>query len=98
MFVFLVIASIALGVAATFDGISTIYALGKGGEERNPLFGKHPSGLRVFIQGTLIIGAEIGISWLLYSYKPVAGAIAGALISLQAIVHVVLAYKNFHVK
>ena len=98
MSLFLVIASIILAVAATIDGLSTIYALGKGGEERNPLFGKHPSGLRVFLQGTAIIGAEIGVSWLLHSYKPVAGTIAGAFMLLQSVVHFVLGYKNYQVK
>ena len=95
---FLVIASIILVIAATIDGFSTIYALGKGAEEKNPLFGKRPSGLRVFVQGTLIIGAEIGVAWLLYSYKPVAGVIAGALMLVQSLIHFILAYKNFQVK
>src|SRR5262249_27581222 len=78
--------------------VSTIYALGKGGEELNPLFGKHPSGLRVFLQGTAIIGTEIGVSWLLHSYKPIAGTIAGAVMLLQSVIHFVLGYKNFHIK
>src|SRR5882762_8813540 len=95
---FLLIASIALAVAAVFDGISTIYALGKGGEERNPLFEKHPSGLRVFVQGTIIIAAEICLSWLLYSYRPVAGDIAGAVILIQSGFHMFFGARNFQVK
>ena len=95
---FLLIASIALAVAAVFDGISTIYALGKGAEEQNPLFGKHPSGLRVFVQGTIIIAAEIGLSWLLYSYRPVAGDIAGVGMLIQSGFHIFLGVRNFQVK
>jgi hypothetical protein len=92
---FLLIASISLAVAATLDGISTVYALGKGREERNPLFGKHPSGLRIFVQGTLIIAAEIGLSWLLYSYSSALGYIAGALLLIQSGFHFFFSYKNF---
>src|SRR5260370_26620621 len=95
---FLLIASIALAVAAVFDGISTIYALGKGGEERNPLFGKHPSGLRVFVQGTIIIAAEIGLSWLVYSYRPGPRDIAGAVILVQSGFHIVFWASNVQVK
>jgi hypothetical protein len=98
MVLFLVVASIVLAVAATIDGLSTIYALAKGAEERNPLFGKRPSGLRVFLQGTAIIGAEVGVSWLLHSYKPVAGTVAGALMLLQSLIHFVLGYKNYQIK
>ena len=94
---FLIIAWIALGAAAIFDGISTVYALGKGGEERNPLFGKHPSGLRVFVQGTLIIAGEIGLSWLLYALAPVAGYVAGACLLIQVVVHIIFGIKNFQV-
>jgi hypothetical protein len=92
---FLLIASIALAAGAIFDGISTVYALGKGGEERNPLFGKHPSGLRVFVQGTLIIAAEVGLSWLLYLWNSVAGDIAGGTMLLQFGFHIVFGIKNF---
>lgn len=91
----ILIASIALAAGAIFDGISTIYALGKGGEERNPLFGKHPSGLRVFIQGTLIIGTEIGLAFLLYSWNSVAGYIAAAVMLIQFGFHIFFGIKNF---
>ena len=97
MSVFLLIASIALLVGAIFDGISTVYALGKGAEEQNPIFGKHPSTPRIFIQGSLIVGGEIGVSWLLYMVSPVAGVIAGVVISIQFVVHIVLGIKNFQV-
>src|SRR5215472_13075281 len=95
---FLVIAWIILGLAALLDGISTVYALGKGAEERNPLFGKHPSGFRVFGQGALTIGAEIGLTWLLYSYSSLWGNIAGVGLLIQSGFHFVLAYKNFQIK
>jgi hypothetical protein len=95
---FLLIASITLAVAATFDGISTVFALGRGGEEQNPLFGKHPSGLRVFVQGTLLIAAEIGLSWLLYSYRPVVGDIAGACMLIQSGFHIFFGCRNFRAK
>ena len=94
---FLLIASIVLVVAAAFDGISTIYALGKGAEEQNPLFGKHPSGLRVFVQGTLIIAAEIALSWLLFSYRPVAGNVAGVGMLVQSGFHIFFGIRNFRV-
>lgn len=95
---FLLIASIVLAIAATLDGISTIYALGKGYEEKNPLFGKHPSGLRVFLQGTAIIAAEIGLSWLLHSYRPLLGDIAGAGMLLQSGFHFFFGFRNFQAK
>lgn len=98
MFLFLLISSIVLAVAATIDGLSTIYALGKGGEELNPLFGKHPSGLRVFLQGTAIIATEIVLSWLLYSYRAVLGDIAGIGLLAQSGLHFYLGHRNYQIK
>ena len=98
MSVFLLVASIAVLAGAIFDGISTVHALNNGGEEQNPIFGKHPSTPRIFIQGGLIIGGEIGVSWLLYTINPVAGVIAGVVISIQFVIHIVFGIKNFQVK
>jgi hypothetical protein len=98
--VFLIIASVTLAVAAAIDGASTVHflGLGKGYTEANFLFGKNPSTLRVWLQGSLIIAAEIGVSWGLYAWNPIAGTIAGALMLVQSVFHFVFGYKNFQLK
>lgn len=56
--------SVALCLAAAADGYSTQYfLLHTCSQEMNPLFGAHPSPARIWGEGGLLIGLELGLVW-----------------------------------
>lgn len=60
----LLAAILILCICAFLDGWSTIQFLHRTfNKEGNPLFGPHPSDLRVWVEGTAIIAAEAGLAW-----------------------------------
>jgi hypothetical protein len=93
--VILAIAGSILAGAALADGLSTVHFLKMGLGERNPLFGEHPSKLRLFGEGAAIIVAEITVVALLGRYAPRVQVIGLALLLVQAAAHIKLAIHNF---
>jgi hypothetical protein len=91
----LLLACLALAVCSYLDGYSTVQFLHHSYEpETNPLFGEHPSDLRLWGEGSAIIAAEILIAWILSKRKWAWVFIAG--FSLQALIHLHLFFHNMH--
>ena len=89
------IAAAAVGVTSLVDGISTVRFLKKGDVETNPLLGKNPSTVRVFLEGGAIIAAEIGLAFAANYFLTAAGYVVSAGLLVQSVFHVVYAVKNF---
>jgi hypothetical protein len=62
--------------------------------EGNPLFGKHPSDVRLWGEGTAIILVEIGFAWWVYFKKKWLGWIFITIFLLQAAWQLHLYFEN----
>jgi len=89
------IVAAVLGASSFVDGLSTVHFLRKGKIELNPLLGKRPSTLRVFLEGGAIIAAEIGVMFYLSHLSHTAGYVIACALVAQSVSHVVLSIHNF---
>lgn len=95
----LIIASTVLSVAALLDGVSTVHFLKNPNyDEQNPLFGKRPSTLRVYLEGSAVIAAEIGIALLVSKGALIFEAISVVGFGFQSGIHIRNAIRNFRLK
>jgi hypothetical protein len=93
----LILACLALCVCSCLDGWSTIQFLHHSyTPEANPLFGEHPSDLRVWGEGIAIIAGEILLAWWGASRRKRLGWGFAALFLTQAAIHLVLFFHNSH--
>lgn len=80
---------------AFLDGWSTVQFLHRTFlSENNPLFGKHPSDLRVWGEGTLLIGAEIALAWWLSRRRSWMGWVCATAFLSQAAWQLHLYFSN----
>lgn len=76
------------------DGLSTVKML-KTYWEINPLFGKHPSKDRVFLEGSALIAAEIAAAFAVSHFNFKAGEIFGLFLLIQSGIHIYFAVHNY---
>ena len=91
------IVSVVLVASAFVDGLSTVHFLKKGYIENNPLFGQTPSKTRIFLEGGLIIAAEIGIGIGFNDISHWAGLAVAVGLLVQSAYHIKYAVGNFKV-
>ena len=92
----LLAASFVLAGASFFDGLSTAYFLRNPmTTEQNFLFGLHPSKRRVFVEGALIIGAEITLSLVAAHWKHFLGDAFAFGFAAQSAIHVRNGIRNY---
>jgi hypothetical protein len=81
----LLAAILILCVCSFLDGWSTMNFLHMTfNKEGDPLFGAHPSDLRLWVEGTAIIAAEVGLAWWVSLKRKWAAWAFTAVFLLQA--------------
>jgi hypothetical protein len=84
----LIVACLFLIGASVFDGITTVKMLKAGYHENNPLFGKYPSALRVFLEGMGLIAGEIALAFLANHFSSDFGLLFAATFLIQGAIHI----------
>jgi hypothetical protein len=84
----LLASSLFMAVASVFDGITTVKMLKAGYYETDPLFGKHPSTVRIFLEGIILVAAEIGLAFLANHWSTAVGLICAAAFLAQGSIHI----------
>ena len=91
----LILACVVLAVCAFLDGWSTYQFLHRtANSEGDPLFGAHPSDLRLWLEGSAIIAAEMALAWWASSKREWLGWGFAAAFLAQATVHVLFYLDN----
>lgn len=94
--ILLLIASFALPIGAFLDGLSTVHFLKNPAlHETNPLFGKRPSTVRIFLEGCLLIAGELVFMWYISHVSHSAGSFAGICLLAQTVVHILNTFHNY---
>jgi hypothetical protein len=94
------ISIIALILGSTADGISTVYAIGKGNVEVDPImlkiFGTNrPSARRIFLRGGIAVALESAITLTAAHFGHSAGIVLGSVLLAQSVYHCWATYHNY---
>jgi hypothetical protein len=86
----LILASAFVAGASLFDGITTVKMLNaySGYFETNPLFGKHPSTKRIFLEGIGLVAGEIALAFTANHWSSDIGLIFAAAFLAQGSIHI----------
>jgi hypothetical protein len=90
-----ILACLVLCACSFLDGWSTIQFLHHSYmPEADPLFGKHPSDLRVWAEGSALIATEMALAWLASTKRRWLGWVFVAGFLFQAAIHLMLYFHN----
>jgi hypothetical protein len=94
-------AIISLIAGATADGASTVYAIGKGNHEVDPIMLKifgtdKPSAKTIFLRGGIAIALESAITLTAAHFSHPAGLVLGIALLAQSVYHFWATYHTYN--